>query len=207
MSIIIPNGYANVAIHFQCTGRSREYIVTHGLNHFPTTLTADQLADACDAALAGPGGPISVPANMLAAYTYTGITLTLGTPTGPVPGVHAGVVAGTAAAGASPGNVAYLVRKHTGRGGKQGRGRMFVPPFNLAETSIDSAGFLSSGTAAALTTQWEAYRNNLFATGSGPAMVLLHGPTKAGGPIPAPDVVTSLSVELEVATQRRRIRR
>jgi hypothetical protein len=205
VSIQIPVGYANVAIHLQCVGRSREYVVTHGITQTSPASTADGLAQLCDGAFTSGGAPASVPANMLQDYTYTGITLTLMTGTGAVPGQYVHSVAGTAGAGASPGNVAYIVRKSTNRGGKAGRGRIFVPCFNLAEGSIDSAGFMSGGTQAALNTAWNAYLVNLSV--AGPGMFLLHGPNKAGTPIPPPDVVTGLSVELEVGTQRRRVRR
>lgn len=205
MSIIIPTGFANVSLNFNCAGRPRNYAVTFGVQNTVVPATPDGLALIIDGAFTSGGAPFASLANCLDSYTYLGVTLTLMTGTGPMPGAHANSLTGTASAGASPGNVAYLVRKTTTRGGKAGRGRIFAPPFNLAEGSIDSAGLLAGGTIAALTTQWQNFQLNLATAGC--AMQLLHGPNKAGLPIPPPDLVTFLAVENQVATQRRRMRR
>lgn len=205
MSIQIPIGYANVALNFQCAGRPRQYAVTFGVEQTSPPATPNGLAQLIDGAFTSGGAPFATLSNVLDSYTYLGVTLTLMTGTGAVPGVFPNSLVGTATAGASPGNVAYIVRKATLRGGKAGRGRMFSPCFNLAEGSIDSAGFISGGTQAALTTQWGNFLVNLAT--AGPLMNLLHGPPTGGGAVPAPDRVTSLAVEAEVATQRRRIRR
>lgn len=204
MAVIIPVGYANVALNFQVTGRSRQYATTFGIKPDVGLTNPDGMATLVDGAFTSDGAPGEAAANILDAYTYLGVTLTYMTGTGAMPGNHTDVIAGTATAGGMPPNAAYLVRKTTARGGKQGRGRMYVPPFNLAEASVDSAGFLPPATAAALGNQWEEMRLNMVLAGV--TMCLLHDTPKSGI-LPLPDVVTSLFVEQSVATQKRRVRR
>lgn len=205
MSVQIPVGFANVSINLRCQGRPRDYAVTFGVQQTSPPVSADGIALLVDGALTSGLAPWATLTNCLDSYQYLGVTCTLMTSTGPVPGSFPNSRAGTAAAGPSPGNVAILVRKFTTRGGKAGRGRMFSPPFNVAEGSIDAAGLMASGTVTALTQQWQAFRSNLVTAGC--PMVLLHGPNKAGTPIPPPDPVANLIVENQVATQRRRMRR
>lgn len=203
MSVQIPVGYANVALNFQVQGRGRQYAVTFGIQP-PVGLTnPDGMATLVDGAFTSTGAPFNNLANILNSYTYLGVTLTYMTGTGPIPGTRVVSLTGTATAGGMPPNAAYLVRKTTTRGGRAGRGRMFSPPFNLSELSVDSGGFLSPATAVALGTQWDDFRANLVA--SGVTMVLLHDVNKAGT-LPAPDTVTSLFVEQSVVTQKRRVR-
>jgi hypothetical protein len=204
MSVIIPIGYANVALNFQVAGRSRQYAITFGIRPDVGLTNPDGMATLVDGAFTSTGSPGQSAANILDSYTYLGVTLTYMSGTGAFPGTHSHVLTGTATAGGMPPNAAYLVRKVTSRGGRQGRGRMYVPPFNLSEISVDSAGFMSPATAANLSNQYEEFRNSMVTAGV--TMVLLHDTPKSGV-LPAPDTVNTLVVEQSVATQKRRIRR
>lgn len=95
-------------------------------------------------------------------------------------------------------NTAALVRKNTAQGGRPGRGRMYIP--GISEDFVDVAGFLSA-----------AYFNDIqvFATDflntlgvNDVPMELLHSSAAI-----SPSLVTSLSCQNQVATQRRRLRR
>jgi hypothetical protein len=204
MSVIIPVGYANVALGFQVAGASRAFAVTFGIQPAGGLTNPNGMATLVDSAFQSTGAPADSPTNMLNSYTYTGVTLTWMTGTGAFPGVHTSSVTGSAGAGGMPPNAAYLVRKVTTRGGRQGRGRMYCPPFNLSEISVDSAGFMSPSTAGGLSNQWDTFRAGLVTAGV--PMVLLHDTPKSGV-LPVPDPVTVLSVETVVATQKRRVRR
>lgn len=100
-------------------------------------------------------------------------------------------------------NVALLLRKRTARGGRRGRGRMFLP-WAIAETSIDEAGNVDSGVVSAYTTGATSFLGWLD-TNDAP-MVILHslGGSTAPG---VPDTVTDFFCDNRVATQRRRLRR
>lgn len=204
MSVNIPPGWGVCAWGFECLGRPRNYAITCGFQPASSGGDPNDFAAALDAAFTLTGAPAGDPANMLSTYRYLGTTVTYMTDTGPLPGAHSHVVSGTAGAGGMPPNAAYLVRKVTGRGGRQGRGRMYVPPFNMSELGVNSAGIIDPSVITALTAQFLAWRAGA-ATGGVP-LYLLHGDNKAGT-IDAPDVITDVFVEAQVATQRRRLRK
>lgn len=98
---------------------------------------------------------------------------------------------------ALPPNNAVLIRKVTAAGGRRGTGRMYVPA--MIETEVDSSGLISGASQANM----QAGANGTFADleDSSVPMYVLHD--VAG---PAPNLVTALSVQSLIATQRRRIR-
>jgi hypothetical protein len=103
---------------------------------------------------------------------------------------------------APPPNVAVLLHKRSTRGGRRGRGRMFVP-WAMSEGDVDEVG----NVATARVTQLQNLANSFLAalTTYGVPMVILHNPGKTVQG--APNVVTSLTVDRLVATQRRRLGR
>lgn len=107
------------------------------------------------------------------------------------PGLEVGV-------GTSP-QVALLIRKNTATGGRQGRGRMYMP--GLPEIHVETSGTYDATQRAAAQTRFTDFLGDLEAAGL--PMVLLHaGP----GSEPEPFNVLSLTVDSRVATQRRRNR-
>lgn len=106
-------------------------------------------------------------------------------------------------AGASTGDavspqVSVLAEKTTLFGGRQGRGRMYIPGF--PEAAIDSGGDLELANVTAMN---DALADFLAALATADlAMSLLHG----SGATP-PYGVVALTVDPQVATQRRRNRR
>jgi len=107
-----------------------------------------------------------------------------------------------------PPNCAFLVHKTTARGGRRGRGRMYVP-WAIQGTECDEAGLISAPRVTKMTnaiTAWSAAVNSLV----GP-LVLLHREsgeevTKPSVPGP-PNNVTGHRVDNRLATQRRRLDR
>ena len=135
-------------------------------------------------------------------------------------------IAGTATGPALPNNAAWIVEKNTGRGGRRGRGRMFIP--GPPEGQVDAAGVINTTYLAGAQTNI----NSVFAALPAPAVpdltspvipVLFHGPTTTttrsapganprvvtvttGAAGPAPDDITSFTIDPKVGTQRRRLR-
>lgn len=107
--------------------------------------------------------------------------------------------AGTAVGETPPVNTAMLVKKITGLGGRQNRGRMYIPPFSLSETNISKLGVIASGTV----TGQQAYINTIMAAIDPDVtrLKLLHT-----NPANTPEIITQLVVQSRVATQRRRLR-
>lgn len=121
--------------------------------------------------------------------------------------------AGTSAGTAGSPQVAYLIRKNTALGGRQGAGRMYQPGWS--ETDVDSTGTISGGTRTGLQTAWSAFLAGLSSVSYPMYLLHSHGAittmrdanlyVRTVAPR-APTEVTSLSVDSVVATQRRRLR-
>jgi hypothetical protein len=103
-----------------------------------------------------------------------------------------------------PQNVAVLVKKITARGGRHGRGRMFLPPFMFGEASVTPQGVIATSQVNQITTDFQTWRASL-AGGSTP-LQLLHQAPPVGPAIP-PDVIEQFICSNIVATQRTRLRR
>jgi hypothetical protein len=105
-------------------------------------------------------------------------------------------VIGTGADVSIPNNCAFLVHKLTERAGRRGRGRMYLPPYVVAESDVNSNGILSPAALVNLQT----LVGNAF---PGDDFVLLHDSLPSSIP---PDIITALNVDRQIATQRRRMR-
>lgn len=108
----------------------------------------------------------------------------------------AGPVNGGEAVQATPPNVAYLVKKATGIGGRQNRGRMYIP--GATEADIDNGGNISTSQYNTIQTDVNAFLAALDALEA--EMVILHNSSSD------PTTVTRLDLDSRVATQRRRLR-
>ena len=102
----------------------------------------------------------------------------------------------------APPNCALLVHKRTARGGRRGRGRLFMPWF-LNEAKVTSSGMIDASEQVSLQTPFNVWFADLATRGI--PMVLLH----QGGDTPPgpPNLVTSLAVDPMNSTQRRRLGR
>ncbi len=114
--------------------------------------------------------------------------------------VYSSPLAGTAASTAAGPQVAWLVRKVTGFGGRTGRGRFYIP--GMSEAVCGVGGLVGANQRALLDTALGTFRTNLNALGLVPT--LLHG---SGSPVQTPMPITAFVVDTRAATQRRRLRR
>lgn len=110
---------------------------------------------------------------------------------------------GGASGASTPPNTSVLVHKNTETTAGKRKGRLYLP--GAPEAEIDEDGMLST----TLKTAWTTALNDFFAGLSGAAdneLVVVHfaGPTDATGEV---SVVTSLTVDPKMATQRRRLRK
>jgi len=110
--------------------------------------------------------------------------------------------AGTTALSQLPPNCAVLVHKRTQRGGRRGRGRIFLPWFG-GETKVNDNGTLDSAELVAMNTCVNAFYTDLSARGV--PMFLLHQPGLSAPGLPT--AVTSLAVDPVISSQRRRLHR
>lgn len=98
-------------------------------------------------------------------------------------------------------NVALLVQKRSDFGGRRNRGRMFMP--GVPESAVNEIGELTSTYRNAVQGLLDDWLENLQAGGAlnTSNMVILHSSAPS-----TPTVVTSLTCDSRVATQRRRLR-
>lgn len=197
MALLIPPGFAQLVLRWQLAGDPEPMVSTLGYD-------VSGLGGAYDAFLTSINNqyPISFGAGArLSVYTFIGSILYVGQDGSP-PAVYErpAAEAGSSGSQAPPSNCATLVRKNTALGGRRGRGRMFLPPFNLAETSVDANGNLDGAYVSGTNSNLASW----LVTGRSP--VLLHN-SEGVSPPPAPTPITTLVVQTKIATQRTRMRR
>lgn len=202
MALIIPEGFAQITIPLTHVSQSREAVITFGVEadfSLSPVAKVDAIFDSWQQMVANfiDEGVIQGPARA-AIGTSTGENLQVeGSTTYGAPGTAQKV----------PSNVALLVRKITARGGRRGRGRMYVP-WIVNEGNVSDVGLLDGAYRASLETAFDNFLTDLAAaapTGPFAPMYLLHssgGSTSPG----SPNEVTDLVVDQLVATQRRRLR-
>lgn len=193
-----PPGYADCSYEFRQTGLTRPAYVTFGVD--PTDTDPQLIAGSLQAAWLATGSMKSI---MDSSVTMTAVRVSLGTDgTADLVYVLATNQAGGMASLTVPPNVAVLIHKSTNRGGRRGRGRMYLP-WSVQSTQVDEGGQIVASQVTIITTAITTWRTQLTTLGS--PLVLLHGPGKTA--MPAPDPVTSASCDRLVATQRRRLGR
>lgn len=196
MGVEIPIGYGQATFIFAVAGKPGEMVTTLGYDA-PTDFGPSVAAAAIRTIWSNSGAPFAA-ANVLDNCTFRGVKTTEMTATGPIVGQSLVNVVGTLSGSGLPPNCAFLVRKGTDRGGRQGRGRMFIPPVVYGESGVDSAGSI----IGLFVSQFDAKLLQALTAQNAsdyPAM-LFH---ESGS---TPDLVTSLSTQNMIATQRRRLR-
>lgn len=198
MGIKIPEGYSNVSLLFTCDGSPKEKVTSFGVLSLDlSTPTAVEIADIVYPLCIASGRPFAT-TGMLNNWAFLGVSVSQTVDGFPVIGQHLSTVLGTAGGQTPPSNVALLVKKVTGSGGRHNRGRMYVPPCGVASTGLDASGNYLSGGQGAQQLKWTQLYTALIAAELVPQ--LFHSDDTP------PTPVTGFSVESQMATQRRRMR-
>lgn len=206
-----PPGFADISYEFGRGDMTRKSYLTFGVD--PTATDPSAVAASCIAAYNAAGGLKNI---MDFNVNLTGCRVSLGTDgtedivhfsSANLPGVRSGT--------ATPPNVSLLVHKKTSRGGRRGRGRLFIP-WALSNTDIAENGQISAGilsTYQGILADWLAALNT-----QGVPMVLLHRESEPWDPVKEtgvrnpttpgpPTAVHTLTADALVSTQRRRLGR
>lgn len=193
-----PPGYADCSYEYRQTGLTRPAYITFGVD--PTDTDPALIAGSLQAAWIATGSLKSITDSSV---TMSAVRVSLGTDgTGDLVTVLATNQVGGMASLTVPPNVAVLVHKSTSRGGRRGRGRMYLP-WSVQSTQVDEGGQIVSSQVTIITTALGVWKTQLSTLAC--PLVLLHGPGKTA--LPAPDPVLSMSTDRLVATQRRRLGR
>lgn len=191
-------GYADISLELTLTGFNRSAYVTFGVDPVDT----DPLLVAASV-LAAVQGAVSLKSVLDSNVTMTAIHVSMGTDGAEDLSVdYATSVVGSASAISAPPNCAALIHKRTARGGRRGRGRMFLP-WCVSTGDIDEKGVIQASKITSLGTAMTNF-HALLATNNVP-MFLLHKPGLSA--VGVPNAVTSLQVDPLIGTQRRRIGR
>lgn len=111
--------------------------------------------------------------------------------------VSSGIGTGTWSGSMMPPQVALLINKQTPLGGRKHKGRIYWP--FCTEAYADDTGDIGSTQAANVTDKFEDFRTQL--NGVNVDLVLLHA-----HPDDEPNLITALTCQTKIATQRRRLR-
>lgn len=188
MTQVVPPGFANAHFNFMLGGDPEQMAVSLGL---PIVGTLQAMADDCNLRFttAFPTDGIS------SEWVFTGTTVrSFDGVVAEAPTTHQGIVSG---GNTLPNNCALLVKKTTSRGGRTGRGRMYLPPFSVLDSQVDARGGIEASVRAIIQGQVNSWT-------SGMGSVLFHSLLAPGGTDPTP--IDDFIVDLRIATQRRRMR-
>lgn len=172
-------------------------------------MDATEIADACaDVFITN---FLFATSQLLLGWVFTGVSVTKTAAGEPTIGEDLDAVVGSNPASGAVAHTAVLIKKNTGTGGRQHRGRMFWPPFNLTEANVGVGGAILSTFLTAQQTQLNAWHADLVTFLVPPW--LLHANLRdpdTGLEIPdsaaTPTPITSFTIQSRAATQRRRIR-
>lgn len=195
--MIIPPGFIGCRLPIRHSTVTRPAMITFGVDNNSGLTDPVLLADAISNCF---NGALEMAAVIDNGCTCGPLEVAIGQDGGdPILGVASFSFPGLRAASSVTPNVALLVRKRTALGGRKNRGRFFIP-WSVREDQVDEGGIIA---AADVTTAQNAVTTTLstLQTANLP-MVILHQADSA-----VPPLVTSLTVDALVATQRRRLGR
>lgn len=203
MPLVIPSGFAQASIEIRNSGDPEPWYVTHGISLEAVGADHQQAGQTVINAFFTAWGPF-----LRTTSRVTGVYLTIGQGGENFTIFVAPTTAkvGTSTVEKLPQNCAYLVQKVTGRPGRSGKGRVFLPGV-APEGAVDDVGVLAPASLTSAQNACNLWFNNL-ATGAADEitpMVLLHNEGIVGSTVPS--LVTSLQISPVIATQRRRLRR
>lgn len=209
MALVIPPGFAQIALVFRLAGDAEPMVTTFGVDLDPTDTNASEALRRISIVWQTVPALSTVMSNQ---YRLINLRAAIGQDGGPpVQAELAADIPGGATSAPLPQNCAILVRKRSALAGREGRGRMYIP--GHPETQVDAAGVLDSTANADLSLRWPQFLTRLAAPPGAEngntlpcPMVLLHTSPQLGL-TPPPTPVTSLTHDSRIATQRRRLRR
>lgn len=197
-------GYADVSVQLRHSLLNRSAYLTFGCN--PSGTDAATMASAVNTAINASGSLKTMLDNNVSIGT---ITVRYGVEAADdVVATFGSAVVGTLTQASMPPNVALLVYKKTTRGGRRGRGRLFIP-WALQTAAVAEDGQIVSSYILTANAALEQFRATLIT--SDMPMCILHRPSAPGTQKPSvpgtPDPVTQLIASPLVSTQRRRLGR
>lgn len=198
MGVLIPVGYGEGVWIFRGPGATKNCTMTMGFHDGSVSTAGTVAGDLYDAVNSGVSDNLCEATSMVVGWQLLGTDFTYMDDSGPILGSYRVTTTGTKSGSPLPTNCAFLASKGTATGGRKGRGRWFIPPFMLGESGVDGNGIIDSGILPTLQGYLDAVMAQFVTLDLHP--VLLH--STAGTPAP----ITALTLQSQLATQRRRMR-
>jgi hypothetical protein len=203
MALVIPVGSGQVLHSLKLLGDPEPMAVTYGIRVEPDVgFDLNTMVAALKTAF-----DTTIKAQLSTAITHVQTELRFRLdpePAGLNVAVSSSNTTGSEAGATLPQNSAYLVHKRTTTGGKGGRGRLYFP--GVFEAAADTVGAVTAAEQAEWNTALGNWRTAIAAVTAVEGMVLFHDSAGAHADEP-PYLVTSLTLDPIIATQRRRLRR
>jgi hypothetical protein len=195
--MVIPPGYVAFSLPLRHNLLARQAFITGGVKKDTPENDASVLATLIQAQFFSAGSFLSRLDNTVTAGPLRTAVGQDGAD--PILGVAASTAVGGLVMVSFPPNVAVLVRKTTNLGGRLNRGRFYIPWF-VDEAGTDEVGLIDTPNSTAIQSAMNTLRTNLSVANV--PMVVLHSTSVA-----TPGLVTALTADRLVATQRRRLGR
>lgn len=202
MAVVIPDDYAQVTLNWSHSESERQWSTVLGVQ--ASASTANEVGDNVIAAWTN-----ELRQAMDTSISLATVTVRMGPSSGPDQGISLEMpvnVAGLEAMTGAPSNCTVLVRKLTAFGGRANRGRNFWPGM-IADGNVDEVGRLDESHQDYLQVRFvdffAALGSGNGGTGALTPAVILHDEES---PSTDPRLVSAVSVERLIGTQRRRVR-
>lgn len=198
--VIIPDGCGLATLTWTMTGKLNPVTSTLGyIDANPGGPDPSIVASAWYDAWTGTGAYCNED-YMGTNWTFQGIDI-VARVDGDLVGVHAGdpLTGESLVTAFPPINCCVLVRKTTSFVGRSKRGRMYLPNLLVSEGEIDNMGNIVSGTVVVLNSLVGVAFDEMVSSNGQPAV--LHSAA-----LETPTLITSLTAQSQMATQRRRMR-
>jgi hypothetical protein len=192
----IPNGYANVQWIFSLNGSSHQFSFAHGVKYAVDTEPQDlgAMAVAC----VEDGYDMG---NVYNDWTFDRAHIIQNIGGDKFSLDQFAEDPGTGGAGEfPPPNSSLIVKKITGRAGRQYRGRMYWPLLSIVDADVDDTGIVDPTVLGVIAGNIENFKEQLELSPFVDSIVLLHTSNET------PTDVVSWGVEALLGTQRRRLR-
>lgn len=200
MGVVIPVGFGQWTLPFSLAADLEPMVITCGFQDDGVT-NANSIADQITNPLFAT--PTFAASSYPVQYTIGPAEVVVNRTMGTFAGVGTTIRAGTGAQQVLPNNCAILVSKLTNRGGRRGRGRLYLPPAFIAEGNVTVNGSLLASVRDSITLDFETWRAAVTATPFD--LQLLHSDPPVGSP-PPPDPIVGFICSGTIATQRTRLR-
>lgn len=194
MSLIIPPGFAAVSIPIRNFAVTRAAAITFGIE-VPGSPVPDELAAEVQSIFAA-----TVGSRMDASCSIGNTRVAIGQDGGePVLGFAPASTPGGRALDATAPALAVLIQKRTARGGRRGRGNLYLP-WACADNTVTEAGILATTEVNGYNTELNNWRTNMASESMNLTLLHSEGITAPGDP----NEITSMQVSPVISHQVRR---